>query len=203
MRMSEKRYDRDRRALDVGAKLVEYEVRTTTISNLTGLSATRIRMLYRACGVGAGSRTVRHRGCAPRSTEALLAKPWARSEAACLLALCDLMGVDGKAYAGSRRDLANSDRLCEVYATYRTMMPNARFTFEQLLLLVVATAREVTLKTGTCPHCRALVVVDQLALRAPICFHCDTVVETFIPQAETRQLKVAEGRGTYRCESRG
>jgi hypothetical protein len=197
MRMSERRYDRDRRALDVGAKLVDFEVRTTTICNLTGLSATRIRMLYRACGVGAGSPLIRHRGCAPRSIDTLLAKTNARSEAACLLGLCKLMGVEAKEAAAARLDLVSSDRLCEVYATYRAMMPHARFTFEQLLLLLATTDRGTVLKTDCCPHCNALILVDRLDLADPICLQCDTAAGAYLPNEQLRPMRAAERRGRY------
>src|SRR5262245_6007045 len=94
MRVSDERYAKDRRALEVAARLIDFEARTSTIRQLTGLADTRIRSLSKACGVDGrtGSR-VRHRGSSPSRIGNLLGKDKTKSEAAALLGLCQLMGV--------------------------------------------------------------------------------------------------------------
>ena len=82
MRISDQRYAKDRRALDVAARLIDFEARTNTIRKLTGLADGRIRNLSKACGVNGRSGTrLRHRGASPHCVAALLGKVRLKNEA--------------------------------------------------------------------------------------------------------------------------
>ena len=100
MRISEQRYTRDRRALDVAARLIDFEARTGTIRELTGLADGSIRSLSKACGIDSRSPKLRHRGASPRKVNNLLGKARPRNEAAALLGLCQLMGLSDRHEAG-------------------------------------------------------------------------------------------------------
>lgn len=176
MRISEERYSRDRRALDVAARLIGFEARTGTIRRLTGLTDDRIRKLSRSCGVGGRSGTCRrHRGKSPQRVTFILGKSRSRTEAATLLGLCRLMGVTPEMATapqfGSDRVL-KAERLCDAYWTFQSLLPEAALSFEHLLLLLSEVEKSQELTSTLCRSCNAVLVVDLLSLRGNRCAHC-------------------------------
>jgi hypothetical protein len=177
MRVSEQRYARDRRALDVATRLLDFEARTGTIRELTGLSDGCIRSLSKACGGkgGSGPRS-RHRGASPRRVNLLLAKARAKDEAAALLGVCLLMGLisesPGAAPAPALDGLARAERLCDAYWTFRYLVPEACIGFEHMQLILSAAATGEELATTHCRDCRALLVVDPLSRYSALCPQC-------------------------------
>ena len=176
MRISDQRYAKDRRALDVATRLIDFEVRTTTIRQLTGLADGRIRSLSKVCGVNGrtGSR-LRHRGAPPRRITVLLGKARLKNEASALLGLCQLMGLRTEADTAIDRwnRVARTERLCDAFWTFRYLVPEAAITFEQMLLLLSEASKGEELATTHCKKCKAFLVVDPLALYRSVCAHCD------------------------------
>jgi hypothetical protein len=177
MRISEQRYSRDRRALDVAVRLIDFEARTSTIRELTGLSDDRIRKLSKDCGVdGYPGRRRRHRGASPRRVSCVLGRPRSKNEAAALIGLCQLMGVTTQVrdcapdHAPNR--VARAERLCDAFWTFRYLLPQAGISFEHMLLLLTEAARGEEMATTHCTGCKALLVVDMLSLYSSLCPHC-------------------------------
>lgn len=203
MRISEQRYNRDRRALDLAARLVEFEVRTGTIRQLTGLSEGRIRSLYRACG--ADGRPVgrpRHRGAPPHSVSSLLAKSRAKDEVSALLALCQLMGVMAKVRQPdadrTMSRLTRAERVCDAFWTFRYLLPEATIGFEHMLLLLGAAEKGEEIGIAECGACRAFLVVDALAAYSRLCSGCDSGSVDLRSSAEqVRYRCVAEEAAAY------
>lgn len=203
MRVSDGRYAKDRRALDVAARLIDFEARTSTIRRLTGLADTRIRSLSKACGVdgqaGAGAR-VRHRGSSPRRLSNLLGKDPSRSEAAALLAICKLMGVAHASEPGSERGwsrVGRAEGLCDAYWTFRYLLPEASIGFEHMLLLLSEAAKGEDVSTTHCKGCRAFLVVDALSLYRRLCTYCSASPRTYRTADPPQYLCVAEEAPAY------
>jgi hypothetical protein len=177
MRISEHRYNRDRRAIEAAARLIDFEARTSTIRELTGLSDACIRRLSKVCGVdGRSTSKQRHRGASPSRVNSIMGKPRVRNEAGALLGLCQLMGVAGRPdkTAVERRstDVSRTERLCDAFWTFRYLLPQASISFEHMLLLLSKTARGVEMAATHCAHCNALCVVDALSLYDSVCSRC-------------------------------
>ena len=175
MRISEGRYARDLRRLQLAQRLIDLEVRTKEVRAWTGLSELRIRNLckfYDPTWVG----RPRHRGPAPTRAEAFLRSPVLRSEASAIGGLAYALGVVPKA-SGSRvraraADIETGERLCDAFELYRRMVPGARFTMNQFLLLVAALAEGSDLELGCCSECRGALLVDPLGIKRRLCIAC-------------------------------
>jgi hypothetical protein len=192
MRISEHRYNKDRLAIDVAARLIDFEVRTSTIQELTGLSPDRIRSLSKECGVdGSSTAKQRHRGRSPGTVKSILGIPRVRDEAGPLLALCQLMGVPANHYGANHRstDVSRAQRLCDVFWTFRYLLPQARISFEHMLLLLSKTAAGGEMAGAHCVECNALIVVDALSLYDSRCSRC----------TEDAQPGNIPGRMQFRC----
>lgn len=176
MRISEERYTRDRRALDVAVRLIDFEVRTGTIRTLTGLGDGQIRSLSRdSTRNGAGRQCRRHRGKAPTDVKHILGKSRSRSEAATLLGLCQLMGVapeDAREPERGANLISRTERLCDVYWTFSTLLPSATLSFEHFLILLAEVGKSLEMTSTHCRSCNALQIADRLSLRANRCPHC-------------------------------
>src|SRR5271170_1349398 len=101
---------RELRCFELARRLIFYEVRTETISKLTGLSRNRLATLRRRLKV---SENARHRGPAPRSLEVLLRTSRGRTEGAALVALFPLF----KNPASNKRSttLDEGELACDIY----------------------------------------------------------------------------------------
>jgi hypothetical protein len=180
MRISDHRYNRDRRTIDVAARLIDFEARTSTIRELTGLSDDRIRKLSKECGVdGKSSSKQRHRGASPSSVRILLGKPRLKNEADALFSLCRLMGVTpGSALNPPERrsrDVSRAERLCDAFWTFRYLLPETSISFEHMLLLLSESTKDGDPMGTHCSHCNALFVVDSLSLYEAVCPHCSDI----------------------------
>lgn len=180
MRISEHRYNRDRRIIDVAARLIDFEARTGTIRELTGLTDDRIRKLSRECGVdGRSSSKQRPRGASPGRVRILLDKPHLRNEADALFSLCRLMGISpGLGHLHPERrspDVSRTERLCDAFWTFRYLLPDASISFEHMLLLLSEAAKDGELVGTHCSDCNALFVVDALSLYDAVCARCSDV----------------------------
>ena len=194
MLVPELRYTRNRRVLDVAARLIDFEARTGTIRELTGLTDSRIRSLSKECGVdGQSGGKTRHRGASPHSVSSILGKPRTRNEAATLLSLCRLMGLmSGQISSGAdlgMNRLSRAERLCDVFWTFRYLLPQAAISFEHMLLLLSSAAKAEDMAIINCADCTALVVVDALSLYDNLCLHCRS----------DESLKEASSKASYRC----
>ena len=176
MRISEQRYARERRALDVASRLIDFEARTGTIRELTGLADGRIRKLSKACALdGRSGAKSRHRGAAPRRVNYVLDKARSKTEAAALLGVCQLMGITDprdEGFDGGITRIARAEQLCDAFWTFRYLLPQASIGFEHMLLLLSEAVKGEDLVTAHCHDCRAFLVVDPLSLYGRLCPQC-------------------------------
>jgi len=178
MRISDDRYSRDRRRLDLALRFIHHEARTRTIRTWTGLTDDRIRKLYRSyVALGSSRKITRHRGKSPGQPAYFTRSPAMRQEAAVLASVCYLLGVMPPMQLDDvPRQLPGMQRgeaLCEAFETYCHLVPEPRISFEHAVFLILALARGEELHATHCADCDGLVVVDPLAAGARRCLACE------------------------------
>lgn len=180
MRVTDDRYTRDRQRLDLAIRMIRHEARTQTIRTWTGLTDDRIRKLYRTYVQSHGHEAAavrRHRGKSPRQSAFFLRNVETRREAASLAGLFTLLGLLQNAArdvrAGTQAALRWGDLFCRVYETYRALHRSHRISFEHACHLLHALERRAELAVDACPSCDALMVVDMLRARTPVCAWCE------------------------------
>src|SRR3984885_4734660 len=142
MRVSNDRYSRDLRSIDLARRMLKFEARTQTICAWTTLSAERIRNLSRSHGGdGLGRKAMRHRGPSPSKLAKLMEVKAFRSEAAAIAGLCGALDViPAQACPNARVTLpgiSRGERLC--YALE---------LFHEIILI-----DRLTLSPGLCGFC--------------------------------------------------
>jgi hypothetical protein len=204
MRISEDRYSRDLRRLNLARRLIRHEVRTQWIRAWTGFSERRVQNLFRSYERAQGS-VRRPRGPSPFKATALLRSATLRKESSALGALAQIMEV----VPGKRRDrdgLEMGEGLCQVFESYRQLVPQSRFTMDQFIRLVLALADGHELVIGHCADCHAALLLDRLGLERRICPTCreDSFIHgssekssTKIEESATSSAEVAEPAEGY------
>jgi hypothetical protein len=188
MRVSDDRYNRDLRSFHLALTMIRFEARTHTISAWTGFTHERVRNLAKSHREErAEAPPERHRGPSPKNLTLLLTSPGLRSELAAMAGLCHVLGViPAQRLANARERLpsvSNGERLCFALELFRQVVPQARLTLEQAVLLVFALAEGERWSVDHCAGCRALILVDHWNLTRRVCVHC---------QQESRASRGAE-----------
>jgi hypothetical protein len=175
MRVSEDRYTRDLRRLNLAQRLIRHEVRTQWICAWTGLSDDRVRNLFRSYHRASGEVT-RHRGPSPTRLQAFLRSPALRSEASAIGGLaCTLGVVPPKGSSNVRRERSTveaGERLCEVFELYRHIAPQSDFTMDQFFVLMEALGDGEDLAIGHCRNCHGALLIDPLGASRRLCTAC-------------------------------
>lgn len=174
MRVSEDRYTRDLRRIQLAHRLVRHEVRTYWIRAFTRFTEGRIRNLLRSYGLNTDGLH-RRRGSPPRLYTKFMA-PKKHSEASALAGLAFTWHlIPADPIVNAWRTLPSLDlgeELCDAYELFRLMIPGATLNLDRFILLVMALA-ERQLTVGHCSHCRALILLDPLGVKRRICVHCE------------------------------
>lgn len=175
MRISEDRYARDLRRLNLAQRLIRHEVRTQWICAWTGLSDDRVRNLFRSYHREAGE-VIRHRGPSPTRLQSFLRSPALRTEASAIGGLAHALGaLPPNSASNGRRErpaLEAGERLCEVFELYRDIVPHSDFTMDQFFALVEALAAGEDLQIGHCGNCHGALLVDPLGASRRLCLAC-------------------------------
>ena len=173
MRVSNDRYSRDLRSIDLARRMLKLEARTQTICAWTALSPDRARNLSRSHR----SDAPRHRGPSPSKLSLMMATKAFRSEAPALAGLCGVLDVlPAQACANARvtlPGLARGERLCYALELFRESIPHSRITMEQSVLLVLTLAERDTWALGHCTFCHASILIDRLATSRHKCGYCE------------------------------
>ena len=192
-RISEDRYARDLRTLNLAERLIRHEVRTYWIRAWTGLSHHRIRNLYRSYDKSTG-QVPRHRGPSPNRLATYLRSPALRAEASAIGGLARVFGVVPPK-ANAWRDRANieaGERLCAVFELFRQIVPQSRFTMDQFIRLAIALIQGGELEIGHCASCHGALLVERLVASRRLCLACQE--DAFSASSESRpQTLDAEG----------
>jgi hypothetical protein len=175
MRVTNERYERDLRRMDLAMKLLELEARTSTIRAYTGLGEDRIRRLFRGYLARQHCPVVRHRGKVPQAVEPILRCPRRATYAALFVWVAlTAMALEeaGAAPVGASAPLEVGEQLCEAFDVLRRLAPESDLGFEQALCVLRAVMRGEELGLARCRGCGALVLTDALALETPTCSVC-------------------------------
>lgn len=176
MRISEDRYARDLRRLNLAQRLIREEVRTRWIRAWTELSDNRIRNLYRSYDKAFGT-VKRRRGPNPTQLSAFLTSPPLRAEASAIggLALaCGAIPETSKLRARRESpDLETHERVVDVFERFHQIVPASRFKMEQFIPLLGALAEGEDLRMGLCSNCRGALLIDPLGANRRLCFACE------------------------------
>ena len=174
MRVSEDRYTRDLRRIQLAHRLIRHEVRTYWIRAFTRFTEGRIRNLLRSYGL-ASDGLHRYRGSPPRLYSRLVV-PKNHSEASALAGIAFVWHlVPEERVPNAWRTLPSLDFgeiLCDAFELFRLMIPGGILNLDRFILLVMALA-ERQLTVGHCSHCRALILMDPLGAKRRICVHCE------------------------------
>jgi len=175
VRVSEDRYAKDLRRLNVAQRLIQHEVRTQWICALTGFSEERVRRLFRAYQKTLGT-VRRHRGPAPTRVAAFVRSPTLRAEASAIGGLARVLQVVPlPPTAGGRLNrfgVEGAERLCRVFEVYRQVAPDSRFTMDQLIRLVIALSERQEFEIGHCGNCHGALLLDRLGDARRVCPAC-------------------------------
>jgi hypothetical protein len=196
MRISEDRYTRDLRRIQLAQRFIRHEVRTQSVCAWTGLSDERIRNLCRSYGASvAGAQ--RHRGPSPRRLASFLRSPRLRSEASALGALAYALSViPRERIPDARRNLPGieaGERLCHAFELYRRIVPQSHVSLDQVILVVIALADGTDLTVGHCGQCHGALLLDRLSHTRRLCPTCKKQDSRQGP-SETPELCAGEAR---------
>lgn len=174
MRVSEDRYSRDLRRIQLAHRLIRHEVRTYWVRAFTRLTEGRIRNLLRSYGlVTEGGR--RRRGSPPRLYTRFMT-PSNHSEASAFAGLVFAWRVlPDEPVRNAWRTLPSvelGEHLCKAFELFRFMVPGATLSLDWLILLVIALA-ERQLIVGRCGECQAVILLDPLGPKRTLCVSCE------------------------------
>ena len=175
MRVSEDRYSRDLRRLNLAQRLIRHEVRTQWICAWTGLSDDRVRNLFRSYDKTSGN-VRRHRGPSPTRLASFLRSPTLRAEASAIGGLaCASGAIFPTPTPHARRDppgVEAVERLCHVFELYRKIVPQSHFTMDQFIRLMIALSEGEDLQISHCRNCHGALLVDRLGASRRLCPAC-------------------------------
>jgi hypothetical protein len=199
MRVSEDRYTRDLRRIELAHRLIRHEVRSYWIRAFTRFTEGRIRNLLRSYGLAADGLH-RYRGSPPRLYTKFMT-PAKHSEASALAGLAFIWHlVPEEPVRNACRTLPSLDfgeNICEAFELFRLMIPGATLNLDRFILIVMALA-ERHLTVGHCSHCRALILLDPLGAKRRICVSCEkypSPVAPLDPQAAASPDDAAQIEG--------
>jgi Flagellar transcriptional activator (FlhC) len=161
---------RELRCFELARRLIFHEVRTQTISKLTGLSRSRLTTLRRRLVV---SDETRRRGPPPRSIDAFLRTSRGRTEGAALAALLPLF--KNPLSLKSHSPLEEGEQACEIYDAYLAYYPRSTVRFEELMLLKRSLAKGDLIELGHCRLCKCLIVNHRYDRARRRCSHCESL----------------------------
>ena len=153
---------------ELARRLIFHEVRTETITKLTGLSRNRLATLRRRLMV---SEDARRRGPAPRSLEVLLRTSRGRTEGAALVALFPLFR--NPTSINSSTSLDEGEQACAIYDAYLAYYPQSTVRFEELMLLKRSLAKGDLVELGLCRLCGGLIINNGIDGSRLTCAHCE------------------------------
>ena len=174
MRISDERYRRDLRRLQVAWRMILLGARTPTIMRWTRLSKYNVRKLRNEYGGDAVPRE-RLRGKAPFRVEFFCRSAILRAETPALVGLLRqfrALPPMGECSVEELPDLTRAERLCTALEEFRAICPTSEIDFERVIVLMNELVRGDLIRVTTCSMHPELVVHDCLVAREPRCAHC-------------------------------
>lgn len=177
MPLSEDRYLRDLRRYNLALTFFGFGARPNTVRAWTGFSRQRVRQVFRNYLKNRASTDPRcNRGPNPTKLAKLLGNPTLRCELTVMAGVCRLLHLIPEERVPNARvhlpGVFNGEQLCHALGLYYRMVPHARMTLEQLILLVFELAEGSNWSLEHCNGCRVLVLVDLSSIAPRLCVGC-------------------------------
>lgn len=179
MRVTDDRYSRDWRRLELALRMIRHEARTGTIRQWTGLSDDRIRKLYRTY-VQSGPLTEvrRHRGKTPSQSSFFLRNRETRRQGALLAGIYARLGLldrdaTGRPLLPGHPAIQWGGLVLSAYEAYLELGAGTCISFEHACHLLDALWADTELGLSACRACAALTLVDRLRVSTAGCSFCD------------------------------
>lgn len=177
MPLSDDRYLRDLRRYHLALTFFRFAARPNTVQAWTGFSRQRVRQVFRNYLENRSSTDPRcSRGPNPTKLANLLANPTLRRELTVMAGVCRLLHLIPEERVPNARvclpNVLNGERLCHALELYYRMVPHARLTLEQLILLMFELAEGNDWSLEHCSGCRALILVDRSSVARRLCEEC-------------------------------
>jgi hypothetical protein len=176
MRLTDDRYNHERRVLDVAMRMIRFEARTCTIRTCTGLSDDRVRKLYKSyvAHEPCASTIRRRRGKSPRDIQCVLQNGQTQLQASLIAGAFASLGLlnTTRAPADHNACLFLGEQLCDAYEVYAQLLTDRPLSFEHAWFLWHALTQGSDLYLRPCSHCSGLAVQDRFSLRIRLCPWC-------------------------------
>ena len=174
MRLSDDRYEKDRRKYVLALAMIEHGARVGTVMRWTGLSKYRVQTLSHS--YASATRTHRNRGESPSQPSYFFKSLELARESMALAYIAVQMRVIPEAIVSdahrSLPGVASGERLMGAFEVYRALLPSALISLEYAILLIVELAERRTLSFANCRNCHDMMVVDRLGTRHELCPFC-------------------------------
>lgn len=188
MRVTDERYDFDRRRQELALRLVGHDARTQTVRRWTGLSDERVRKLIRDY-IRSDSGLYRQRGKSPQQVNFFLRNELALAHAHALAGMFVLFGAYQPAATPSRGpSIRRGALLCDAFECYQRALPSPCIDLEHADFLLRALQRGDEMQICWCLNCEALNLIEYIRLRNGRCRVCDAVLPSpWRPAARIRR----------------
>jgi len=188
MRISDERYRRDLRRLQVAWRMILLGARTPTIMRWTCLSKYNVRKLRNEYGGDAVPRE-RLRGKAPFRVEFFCRSATLRAETPALVGLLRhfrALPATGEVSVEELPDLMRAERLCTALEEFRAICPTSEIDFERVIVLMNELVRGDLIRVTMCWMHPELVVHDCLVAREPRCAYCWREMQAGLPHLRSQ-----------------
>jgi hypothetical protein len=176
MRISDERYHRDLRRLELARRMLALQARTPTVARWTGLSESRIRALYHAYSVVATPTSVPPKGRTPSLVDQFFTSAEVQCDAAILGSFFRhfqvwLEGMEENAVK-HLPELSRGERLCHALEEFKALRPGSALTLENGATLLNLLVQGEEIELAKCPDCAGLMLRDRLSVGRVLCPFC-------------------------------
>lgn len=190
MRISDERYRRDLRRLQLAWRMVQLGARTPTIERWAALSKYQIRRL-RKDYAGDAARKAALKGITPFRVEFFSKSATLRCEAPMLAGFLrhfDVLPPEGEVRVEDLPNLSRGERFCTACEQFRLSRPDSEISFEHAVMLLAELVRGAEIRLANCSGCGELVVHDCLSTRWPSCAYCLHEAHAGLPHCQRRPM---------------
>jgi len=174
MRLSDDRYESDRRKYTLALSMIEHGARVRTVTQWTGLSKYRVQTLTHS--YESTTRARRRRGESPSQPAYFLKSiSLARESMALAFIALQMQAIPPAVMPEARASLpglARGERLMSAFELYRALLPDGLISLEYAILLITELAERRALALVRCRNCQDVMLVDRLGRRQELCPYC-------------------------------
>jgi len=196
VRISDERYSRDLRRIELARRMLALQARTRTVARWTGMTMSRIRAMYHAYDVVDTPRRVPRRGITPFCVNLFWKSAVVRCEAAILAGFLRQFQVwteeTGDAAVDRLPSLTRGERLCGALEEFRGLRPDSELTLEHGMTLLTQLVRGVEIELLRCPQCEGLMLRDRLTVGKILCAFCTYEQQAGMAYLAAPKKRVAE-----------